>query len=210
MKKFINVLFVVVVLLFATNSFAGNVYFSGSGGVNFLTDATLENEIPSPDEEVSYDTGFNVGGAIGYDFGQFRTEFEIAYRQNDLDKNTVGIVSLELDGNVSATSYLFNAFYDIENNSSITPYIGGGIGIATVSINDGGFLGFPVTIDDSATVFAWKFGVGAAYEVIPKMSFTAGYELFGTADPGFENLLGEKFDAEYLSHNINLGLRYAF
>jgi opacity protein-like surface antigen len=210
MKNFINVVFVVGLSLWATSAFAGNVYTSLSGGVNFLNDTTQEFEIAVPDQDVSYETGFSVGGAVGYDFGKYRTEFEIAYRQNDLNQTSIGPVSFDLTGDVSAISYMFNAFYDVENNSPITPYIGGGVGIAKVSINDASFVGSALENDDSDTVFAWKIGVGAAYEVTPNISLTGGYELFATADLDFEDGLGNKFEADYTSHNVNLGLRYAF
>jgi opacity protein-like surface antigen len=102
-----------------------------------------------------------------------------------------------------------NAFWDIETGSPVTPYLGGGIGVANVSINDLGVFGISV-VDDDDTVFAYQFGAGIALELNPNMALDFGYRYFVTTDPEFTDNFGDKFESEYQTHNASLGLRIMF
>ena len=53
-----------------------------SGGYSDITDSTL----PGATITTEYDTGWALGGALGYDFNRFRVEGEISYQKNDVDK----------------------------------------------------------------------------------------------------------------------------
>ena len=68
---------------------AEGLYVGAFGGVSILEDSDLsvDNAGLSYDVEVDSDTGWALGGTLGYvfDFG-LRTEAELAYRRNDLDK----------------------------------------------------------------------------------------------------------------------------
>ena len=207
MKKSFSVLLVVVLSFCATAAFAGNVYFSGSGGFTLVQDAEIKDAVPS--QTIEFENGWNAGGAIGYDFGMFRTEFEISYRNNGLDILDVGGVEAPLSGSITATSFLVNGIIDLENKSNLTPFIGVGIGAANLSINDAAVLGV-VIVDDSTTVFGYKVMTGIDYAFSPEFSLTADYTFFGTANPTFENVAGADFKSEYHSHNINAGFKYNF
>jgi len=208
MKNMFTVLLVVVLSIFATNSFAGNVYFSGSGGLTILKNAKIKDGT-SNNSSINFDNGWNVGGAIGYDFGKFRTEFEIFHRNNNPESAEILGIELDVSGTVKSTSYLFNAIIDIENKSSFTPFLGAGLGIANLNLNNIELLGVEI-VDDSTTVFAYKFITGIDYAISPAFSVTADYSFFGTSDPKFEDVLGVDFKTEYHTHNINAGIKYNF
>lgn len=195
--------------LMASFSFAAvGPYVNGQLGMTWLADA--DNTAFGETLESSYDMGFNVGAAGGYDFGPARVEGEINYRQNDVDELGVpGVGSIGGDGDVSAFSLMGNGYWDIATGGPVTPYLGAGIGVAQVSMNDVGALGLTLA-DDDDTVFAYQFATGVVFDLNPMLALDLGYRYFATTDPEFKDSEGFKFDSEYQSHNLSLGLRYTF
>jgi OOP family OmpA-OmpF porin len=186
-----------------------NLYLSGFLGLNFLEDA--DNTSPGfADINTEFDSGFGTGGALGFDWGNFRTEFEIAYRKNTIDElQTLG-TPVPSTGDFTALSYLLNVFYDFENSSLITPYIGAGFGFATINANNVVGTGV-INTDDDDTEFAYKLALGAAYQLTPAIDLLADYSFFGTSDPEFTNsVTGAELDSEFLSHSLSLGIRFRF
>lgn len=196
--------------LLGTVSFAAvSPYASVQVGATLLNDSSNDyNNFPLS-FDLEYDPGFNVGLAGGVDFGMARVEAELAYRQNDVDSLKAFGTSFSTGGDVSAWSLMVNGFWDIETSSPVTPYLGGGIGVATVSMNDVTGDGSPF-VDDDDTVLAYQFGVGAAFDLNSLLALDVGYRYFATLDPEFTDVDGDTFESEYGSHNINLGVRFKF
>ncbi len=173
-------------------------------GVCFLDDANLSEEGVPFSIDTEFDTGMVIEGAVGYDFGMFRAEGEIGYRKNDIDKFSALGISLSADGDIDALSFMANGYLDFENQTALTPYIGAGIGYATVSANDISVGGIDVG-DEDDSVFAYQLGVGVGYSATESLIVEIAYKYFATSDPDFEDT-----EAEYDSHNILIGIRYAF
>lgn len=201
--------FFVVLGFAATGAYAQSPYLSVNVGGTWLDDADNVSKLDGEKVKSEHDTGFNVGAAAGYDFGMGRAELEIAYRQNDMDKFTLEGISVNAGGDVSALSFMANGYFDIHNQSPVTPYIGAGIGLARVSVNDVTVLGEKIA-DDSDTVFAYQLAAGVGWEFMPNLTLDLGYRYFATADPEFNDVEGDKFESEYKSHNLSVGLRIAF
>ncbi len=202
MKKTFSVLLVAVLSLFAVPAFAGIVYVSGSGGFTGVEDSTtdysLEGSAVSLNTEVSFEAGWNAGGAIGYDFGMFRTDFEFGYRKNGLESITWDGISESLTENITVMSYLANGYFDFDTSTAFTPYVGFGVGFANIEI--------PA---DTDSVFAYKITAGLEYALSPAFSLTGDYTFFGTSDSKFTDS-GVTIESEYDSHNINAGIRLNF
>lgn len=184
-------------------SFAANPYFSVQVGATWLEDADLDGV------DAEFDTGYNVGAAGGYDFGMARLEAELAYRENDFDKLKLGGLSAGADGDMSAFSFMVNGYWDLENATPLTPYLGAGVGVANVEISDLEVAGIDVA-DDDDTVFAYQLAAGIGFELNQAMILDLGYRYFATEDPEFDSDLGGDFEGEYDSHNVSLGLRMNF
>ena len=115
-----------------------------------------------------------------------------------------------------------NVWFDFNPGSPWSPFVGGGLGVARISLNDVAItsltlLGVPIPLaspvplaDDDDWVFAYQVGAGIGYEVTPTTTISLGYRFFATADPDFTGVDGTPFDAEYRSHNIEIGLRISF
>ena len=203
-------------------------YVALDAGAAFLSDSTstasdsLGNSITFDTE---FDTGFGLHGAIGHSWDAFRLEGEVSYRKNDLDTLEVTNVTLagigsfttaaafDADGDVSALGFMANGWYDFDTGSPWKPFVGGGLGMARISLNDASatVLGVSVPLaDDDDWVFAYQVGAGIGYEVTPTTVVSLGYRFFATSDPDFTDPTGIPFDAEYQSHNIEIGVRFSF
>jgi opacity protein-like surface antigen len=179
-------------LLGVQGASAQNIYVGVQGGLNL----TFESEIDGFDA-LTYDPGFVVSGVVGYKIiPNVRLEGELAYRLNDLDE----IVGFPIPGDMSSLAVMGNVFYDFTTGSPLTPYIGGGLGVANVEID----FDVPGGKDDD-TVFAYQVALGAAYELSPAAALTLDLRYFGT-----EN--ADLFGAEFTYDNMSFmaGLRYSF
>ena len=173
-------------------------YVSGHIGLNALDDAMLS--VPGLISiDMEFDPGFAIGGTLGYDFGDTRLETELAYRSNDIDKFSGVGGSIDGDGDFSTLSLMINGFYEVENETKFTPYIGGGIGFANVKLE-------LFDEDDDETVFAYQLGLGIGYEINESVTLDLGYRYFATMDPEFE----DDVEAEYISHNVLLSIRFMY
>ncbi len=223
-----------------------------------------------------FDSGFVVGASIGWDFGTgFRTEFEVAYRKNDIDggasydqsNRTFGFFTAKYTGvvtfvtgyvgfykymqtlntwgtyisslNTSATktttrsssfdvsgdlvtsgdietwSFMANLWYDFDlGDSPIRPFIGGGIGLAQVSLNYK-VEGLPTTFTDaffrstySANTddwaFAYQLGAGLGYEFGNGMVLSAQYRYFATGAVQLGQ--NDQMELNVEAHNFLIGL----
>ena len=75
---------------------------------------------------VKYKSGYNAGGALGFQGGPIRYEGEISYiRAETKSFNYRGIAAKDVSGNAKATTYMANVFYNFFHQESIlNPFIG--------------------------------------------------------------------------------------
>jgi opacity protein-like surface antigen len=211
MKRFI--VMAVFALVFITTSAQAadkGMYVSGNLGLSIASDSDV-SAFGIEFATISFDPGFDLGGAIGYDYGDIRAEFEIAYHAWDMDEGTIGGIvgppcpcTGPIDGDASALSFMVNGYYDFQlTNSSVTPYLGGGIGGANIN----GDLG--LGDDDNDTVFAYQLMAGVGFEINPSTILTLGYRYFATTDPEFD-IFGLPTEFTVSAHEFNAGARFMF
>jgi opacity protein-like surface antigen len=192
------------IFVFSTGVHAEDgLYASVGGGVSFAQDIDFSDAGQTVTLEL--DPGFLVGGALGYQWQAFRLEGEFTFLQNDADKLSALGVSVGADGDLSVLSGFANAYFDFDTQTPWTPYVGGGLGVANVSINDLSVVG-SLPVDDDDTVFAYQVKAGVGYRLSPTMDITAGYRFLGTDDITIESVDGDG----PLIHNVEVGIRYHF
>ena len=195
---------------------ADGFYVAASGGANLLADSDASE--PGATGTFEFDTGFALSGAVGYAQGPWRAELDITYRENDFDSATVTATifgttitaSGQLEGDASSLAFMATGYYDIDTGSPVKPYLGLGIGVARVDVNDLRLAGSaltPVNVDD--TVFAFQITAGASFEMNQNLDLTLHYRYFRTADPEFGSG-GVTTEAEYRNHSVMAGVRYRF
>lgn len=117
----------------------------------------------------------------------------------------------EVSANVRlrAWSLMANAWYDFDLGLPITPYVGGGIGLAQVKIS--GDLDGSRLFEKNDSVFAWQVGAGASLPISDTTKLFLDYRYFSAADahlklePGYN---GGSISADFNSHSLMLGVRF--
>lgn len=202
MKK-LHTLSATIVILLATacSTFAAEgVYFSAGAGI---AKPTIEDS----EAELKMERGLMIGGAVGYDMEKTRYEIELMRRTNDPDKITGGGAPdySPQSGKVTTDTLMLNGYYNFSlgNNSGITPFVTGGIGVARTNIDnldvDGG------TTNGKSTDLAYQIGGGVSYAVTETVNLDARYRYLGVKDMSFEGA-----EATGKSHEVSLGVRVNF
>jgi outer membrane protein OmpA-like peptidoglycan-associated protein len=147
------------------------VYIGAEGGLNWLLNFTANTGLAAfPTVSVTPQTGWAVGGKIGYDFVGPRVELEGVYRNNQLN---VGVPGTAINNQVGQLGIMANLLYDFMPGSVITPYIGAGAGVGFVDSNQS--LG--------STVFAYQGIIGLGWNVDTNFRVSLDGRYYGTSNP---------------------------
>jgi opacity protein-like surface antigen len=215
-RNFIAALSCLMVISISTLAYgAEGPYVSLNIGPAFAYDMDISepslNSIPAT-LDFDLDTGLTLSTSIGYDANFFRYELELLYQKNDLDTYNInspdGSATGALNGDITSLALMFNGYFDIRSFSNVVPYLTAGVGFANVEMSSIS-LNVPGetvnAIGDDDNVFAYQVGIGVAYNVNETVTADLKYRYFATADPNFSTAT-----AEFSSHNIHVGLRFAF
>ncbi len=196
-------------------------YVSGFIGVSMPSDNDVTTDYfdnsPSVRDQVEFDPGINIGGTGGYDFGYVRLEGEISYKYSEISSlydQTNNQRYRNLDGDLGVSAFMANAFFDLHNDSRVTPYLGGGIGFAVLNLSD--TFGTNVNGrqylygEDDDAVFAYQVGAGVEIALNPRFSLDLGYRYFGTDTANFDNDFDQSSSMKFESHNVAVGFRATF
>jgi OmpA-OmpF porin, OOP family len=172
-------------------------FYAGlEGGVNWMLNTTILNQSVSPN------TGFAVGGVVGYDFVGPRVEAEVVYRNN---QNNVSFGGTAINNQINQLGVLANVLYDFNAGGTIVPYIGAGAGIAFVDGNN----------SFGSTQFAYQGIIGVGYNITDTFRVNLDGRYYGTTNPqvsgnGFNN--NNNFTSSWNNNNfsIMLGLQVKF
>jgi opacity protein-like surface antigen len=227
MKRYVIVLAAVLALaaipvIGSAAPFKPGPYFTGFLGVNSLqnTNVTTTNFTAntSANDRLEFDPGFNIGGIGGYDFGFFRLEGEMSYKHGDVSSVTKsGTTFVNTDGGLGAFAVLANGFFNLRNDTPVTPYFGGGLGFARVHLSDisgfqrgaAGGRAILYTADDD-TVFAYQLGAGMEIALNRRLSLDLGYRYFATDVARFDVGGAQETSLKFQSHNGTVGLKIKF
>lgn len=206
MRKW-QVVLMVVLALTATTAFGeeGRGYVGLSTGIFLPNDSRL-TDTTGDTADVSYKAGFALSGVAGYEIGNgLRLEGELAYKNADLDRIRVAGGSGDVNSDVWSLGFLANAFYDIKTGSMVTPYLGGGIGFASVNVGDGTINGIRVWKKSDDTAFAYQAVAGLGFEINKNVAVDLNYRFYGTEDVKFEMA-----KADFSSNSVMVGFRYRY
>lgn len=209
---------------------AGNNYVSLKTGIAAMSyDNVQSHDVPYVDLAMDdvYDTEFAAGIAIGRslkeDIGYpVRIEAEYLYRSftswyhhgSKMHK----AVQWDVDVECNAQTFFANVYYDFENDSAFTPYVGVGAGVAIIKAELDGMLRvvFPPiiqeekgTFSDEVTNFAWNAGAGCSYAINDDWTVDLGYRFVHIGKAKL-HVNGYTLDADGALHEVLLGVRYSF
>lgn len=167
-------------------------------GVAFVAPPPLRQQLDA-------ETGFTFGAALGFRYASgFRTELEYRFTSSRIKERTLSGGPLfvtetsDPDETVQAHFLMSNVYYDFTNSSPVTPYVGVGVGGASVSL--GGLGG-----DDSAFAYQGRAGLNVDLGLSTKIGIE--YVYARTRDLDFEAGTGFPAAAElsgspYVSSSI--------
>ncbi len=153
----------------------GNKGFYGfvGGGITQLDDVGASETLSGTKYEIDFelDSGFSFSGGLGYDFGMFRIEGSYNKANNDISSVTATTggsgVTTTASGDVDITTWAFTGYYDFENESKWTPYVGAGIGTTKVAIEQLTIAGIN-TGDGDGDATSYLLKIGTSYEIAEK------------------------------------------
>lgn len=176
-------------------------------------------------------SALSYGGALGYDFGPVRTDLEFDYSRATINALTIASIngagapsaaqtagvcgfldfdSCSVSGNtlnisgprIRRMSALANVWFDIPAGKTITPYVGGGLGVA----------GYEMDGEGKAR-FGWQIGAGAAVALSRKLALTIDFrhrQISGANfDDGSNGAYGMMI-GKVKTNTFGAGLRFRF
>jgi opacity protein-like surface antigen len=187
---------------------AGGQYIAVSGGL-----------IGKTDYDYGFANGWSVDGDVksgpqgaiawGSSIGaNWRAEIALGYRSQKVDSaltSNVGVFAAS-GGKVKALSLDLNGYYDFPVSGPVKPYLGAGVGVAQVKIDDG-------LLDDKGDALTLQAMAGASVAVSPRISLfaEARYQYTGSIKVKTTSPSGERNEKLTMTAPAALvGARFAF
>jgi opacity protein-like surface antigen len=147
----------------------GKTYVAFSGGV--LGPTEFEYDIPYGDVEVETEDGMAFSAAIGRRIGRhLRLEASATYLESDINevrRRGGPVIQVYYPaGTIRSYGVGANAYFDFINRGPVRPYVGGGIGIASLDVNDG-------ILTDAGAALTGRFVAGANFMLADNVSLFA-------------------------------------
>ncbi|NGM49450.1 outer membrane beta-barrel protein [Caulobacter sp. 602-2] len=182
-------------------------YISLAGGYIGKTD--YDYGVAGGRVEADLDASAQFAAAWGVSLDKnLRAELAVGYRSQDIETTVrAGALSQTFDADKAQTLSLdFNAYYDFPVAGPVKPYVGAGIGAASVKIDDG-------VLDDTGSALTLQAIAGASVEVSPRIALfaEARYQRVGPIRVETTTPVGDrksKFDLS--SAGALVGVRFGF
>ena len=192
---------------------ATGYYLNMGVGFNWLQDADFTGNTaggPVVTGNAEFKSGWVVAGAVGYDWGHWRAEFELAFRQNDAECVSLGgPPCFPVPGaEIWEFSQMINVYYDIDLGGRWGASLGAGVGGNLVAADAGLFA-----LDDADDyTLAGQLIAELNYEISDRWILYANYRFMFMDDPSLEGGPifgpGGSIDVEKSDHAVMIGLRF--
>ncbi|PKP96986.1 MAG: flagellar motor protein MotB, partial [Alphaproteobacteria bacterium HGW-Alphaproteobacteria-13] len=200
-------------------------YVGVGGGAMIVEDIDLDigtpNGVVSNAATLDHRTGYDFEGVVGYDFGGFRAEVEVGYREADIKSGTFGAPGIPsnpnntgnftgtapLNGDSNVLSFMVNGLLDFGPDDGLQGFVGGGVGVARTSIEPVFASAF---LDDSDTGFAWQAVAGVRAPISSNWDVGLKYRFFNHDKVKLVDQLGRDVEGRFRSHSILGTLTYNF
>ncbi len=156
----------------ATQAQAQNFY--GSVGAGVLVPEKLDITIGTAAGQAKFDTGYAIHTALGYDFGNgLRSELELGLNDTGFKSARAGATNYGISGgDIDQLTLHAAAYYDFAMGS-VSPYVGGGLGLTRTDI-DTFTMGTVTTAGDRATDFSMFGEAGVSIPVTDRLAIVPG------------------------------------
>jgi OmpA-OmpF porin, OOP family len=165
---------------------------------------------------LTFKNGAAYGLTIGKSFASgIRPEASLTYRSNDIETVVFGEGNLVspgtttdvVEGKATSLSLLGNIWYDFNRGGSFRPYLGFGVGISQVGL-DNFMIDTDLIADEKDTVFAYQAGAGVGLTLGTNTVVSLDLRYLGTSDAEVKADNGNQISMKYGASSAMLGLRY--
>jgi len=201
-------------------------YVGAEGGAMIVEDIHFDIGATKDAMQIDHDYGYDVGGFVGYDFGMFRVETEVAYKSANVDaiRSTLRIPAFNAAGGLvfsnagaynyaggrtTALSFMLNGMLDFGDDDGLQGFVGGGVGVARIK-GKYGLNTFGNFVDDSDTVFAWQAIAGIRAPITKNIDASLKYRFFNAENVKLVDVSGRTLDGRFRSHSILGGFTFNF
>lgn len=215
MKLRTTLLAATALALASSASAANGWYMSLGAGWNQLTDSdySVGPGGSTYTGNTEHESGYIIAGAVGYDWGRWRAEFEVAYRDNNIDCTTQsgsGVCgSVGSNEGVWELSQMVNVLYDIPLGGRFSASVGAGVGGVLV-VADQGIINWASSepnLDDY--VVAGQLIAQVGYDLSDRWQIYADYRYLLADDPeGFSPQAAAPVVWEKSDHSVLIGMRF--
>lgn len=155
---------------------------------------------------IDHKTGIDGDMILGYDFGMFRTEAELAYRRSGHNRYNFATTAVNGNGRTSTHSAMVNAMVDVGNESQVAFFAGAGVGYAQI-IQTANIGASGLKIKDRG--LAWQVVAGARKALTNFFDVGVKYRYFNGGKVN-DDFAGDRLSTRYRSHSLLASLIYNF
>ncbi len=198
------------------NGAPGSYYLRLEGGWNHEPQGLEFNgNPPAAGGDSKEDEGYIAGGAAGYNIGpspigNLRIELNLDYRDNGV--SSIGVHGATgAGGSINSLAGMINGLVDTPYQFwGIRPYLGAGIGLVSMNLDNITVAGTPVA-NDRDTVPALQAMAGLRYDLNSNWSASLEYRFLDGFNPRFHTVNNSAIATSgYRNHSILLGVTYNF
>lgn len=189
-------------------------YLRGDLGYRKAFDSSVQPApgFPGPTSD-NFDGSATAGFGGGIKTDWLRTDVTIDFGTPMKYRGSINAPD-DTTAKVSATTVLLNGYFDLGTWYHATPYIGGGVGTARVTVNDYSSTAAPPFSGDGSRSqwnFAWAATAGVGYAISPNAMVDVAYRYvnFGDATTGSDSF-GSMTLKNLAAHEVRVGLRWSF
>jgi OmpA-OmpF porin, OOP family len=199
-------------------------YIGVEGGPQIVERVVFDIATVSDQARARQRNGYDVDGIIGYDFGTFRLEAEVGYREARL-KNYSSSLTVPVGtpiinapagtysnpaGRTSALSFMLNGMLDFGDDDAISGFVGGGVGVARVKFANYRLTNAASFLNDSDTGFAYQAIAGIRAPLTSNIDVGLKYRFFNVDKIDLIDRVGRAERTRYRSHSLLGSLVYNF
>ncbi len=164
------------------------LFFNRTLNVSITLSTPLPGGTSALNSKAELDSGLGISGAVGYKYGDIRSEAEVMYAKQNFQNQSSGL---------STFAVFANGYYDISGEDGFKPYIGLGVGVVSNSV-DG------LNLSGASTGLAYQLKAGLPYSINDKLDLGLGLRLLGLSKSTFDvNTNGNKVGTVEVDGGVN-------